>query len=71
MHVVLHLLKDQVQIFDKKVNQLQLDSAKLNSNEGKAALQPLGVLFSNEELINSNPKFQQLGKKEKHLSTEP
>ncbi|XP_065892056.1 uncharacterized protein [Dysidea avara] len=47
---------DHIQIFGKKVNRLQPESAKLNSNKGNAALQLLGMLFSDEELVNGNPR---------------
>ena len=38
------------------MKRLQLESAKLHSNEGKAALQLLGILFTDEELVNGNPR---------------
>ena len=38
-----------------KVDRLKLQSAKLQSDASKCALQLLGCLFSAEELVNGNP----------------
>ena len=42
-------------INSNKVDQLKLQSAKLQSDAPKRALQLLRCLFSDEELVNGNP----------------
>ena len=37
------------------VDRLKLQSAKLNQNSAKCALQMMGCLFSTDELVNGNP----------------
>lgn len=48
-------IQEHVLINSHKVDRLKLQSAKLQSDASKCALQLLGCLFSAEELVNGNP----------------
>ena len=48
-------VQGHVKIFGHVVDCLKLQSAKLNSDSSKCALQLMSCLFSIEEMVNGNP----------------
>ena len=52
-----------------KVDRLKLQSAKLQSDAPKCALQLLSCLFSDEELVNGNPSGTTTAKDDVHKKT--